>query len=102
MYLVHDVVIYPIELGILPTVWNITETDGMVTFELGLFTVVRVVVLATFLAADLFTSAPDNIFVRFAKCFEERLTVGNGEHVAYQRLPISRLEMFMEMRMQKR
>ena len=101
MYLVHDIVIYVIGLGLLPTVWNVTGKESMVTFELGFFTVVPVVVLVTFLAADLFTSAFDDTSVRFAKWFEERLTAGDGDHAAYQRLPTSCTEVSMEMRMQE-
>ena len=74
----------------------------MVTFELGFFTVVPVVVLVTFLAADLFTSAFDDTSVRFAKRFAERLIVGDGEDAARQRLPTSCQEVSTEMRMQER
>jgi hypothetical protein len=102
MYLVHDIVIYVIGLGLLPTVWNITGTDTMVTFELGFFSVAPVVILVTFLGADLFTSAFDDTSVRFAKWFEERLTVEDEEHGAYRRLPTSCPEVSMEMRMQER
>jgi len=102
MYLVHDIVIYVIGLGLLPTVWNVTGMDSMVTFELGFFSVAPVVVLVTFLAADLFTSAFDDTSVRFAKWLEERLIVGGGEHGAYQRLPTSCQEVSMEMRMHER
>ena len=74
----------------------------MVTLELGFFTVVPVVILVTFLAADLFTSAFDDTSVRVAKWFEERLIVGDGEHAAYQRLPTSCQAVSLEMRMQER
>lgn len=101
MYLVHDIVIYVIGIGLLPTVWNITGMDTMATFELGFFTVVLVIVPVTFLAADLFTTAFDDTSVRFAKWLGKRLTAEDGD-TGYQRLPTSSREAAPEMRMQER